>query len=187
MPFGSLWLPVLASGVAVWIASSIVHMVLGFHKADYKGLANEDEVALAMRKGNPAPGYYAIPYCSDMKEMGTPAMKKKLVDGPRAFIAVVKSGEVGMGKPLLLWLGLCILISFISAYVARHTLDYGTDGMTVLRITATVAFAAYGMGYLADVIWRGIPLSNSLRGLLDAVIYAAVTGLVFMGLWPAVS
>src|SRR5258708_920215 len=50
MPFGSLWLPVVVSAVAVFIVSSIVHMVLRYHRADYKRLPDEDSVAAALRK-----------------------------------------------------------------------------------------------------------------------------------------
>ena len=44
MPFGSLWLPVMISAVVVFVASSIIHMALKYHKADYKSLPNEDAV-----------------------------------------------------------------------------------------------------------------------------------------------
>jgi hypothetical protein len=53
-----------------------------------------------------------------------------------------------------------------------------------MRITGTLAFAAYGFGYFQDSIWKGIPWSNSFRGLLDAAVYALATGLVFRWLWP---
>jgi hypothetical protein len=48
-----------------------------------------------------------------------------------------------------------------------------------------VAFIAYGFGYLVDSIWKSVPWSNSLRGILDAVIYSLVTAAVFCWLWPA--
>jgi len=32
VPIMSLWLPILLSAVFVFIASSIIHMVLGYHK-----------------------------------------------------------------------------------------------------------------------------------------------------------
>ena len=37
----SLWLPILLSGVMVFILSSIIHMVLGYHRNDFKGLPDE--------------------------------------------------------------------------------------------------------------------------------------------------
>jgi hypothetical protein len=51
----SLWLPILLSAVAVFIASSIIHMVLPYHRGDYKKVPQEDAVMDALRKfGIPA-------------------------------------------------------------------------------------------------------------------------------------
>jgi len=72
-----------------------------------------------------------------------------------------------------------------AAYVARHTLQPGADGLLVMRITGSVAFAAYGVSHLSDSIWKGQPWSNTARALIDAVIYALLTGLTFRLLWPA--
>ena len=47
MPFGSLWLPVVLSAVAVFVISAILHMVLKYHKRDYRGLPNEEAVRAA--------------------------------------------------------------------------------------------------------------------------------------------
>jgi hypothetical protein len=186
MPFGSLWLPVVVSAVAVWIASSILHMVLKYHRADYRPLPDEEAVAGAFRKDAPPPGLYSIPYAVDPSQMKDPAVLRKYQDGPVALIAVIKSGRPAMGKYLVQWLVFCFVVSFVTAYVARHTLAPGTAGLEVLRITGTVAFVGYGFGYFQDSIWQGIPWSNSLRGLIDAAVYALVTGFVFLWLWPGV-
>jgi hypothetical protein len=184
MPFGTLWLPVVASAIAVWLVSAIVHMVLKYHRADHRKLPDEDSVAQAIRKSSPAPGLYVFPYCSDMAQMKDPAMLKRYEEGPVGILTVLRNGMPSMGKYLLQWLGLCFLVSFVTAYVARHTLSPATDGLTVLQITGTIAFMAYGFGYIQDSIWKGIPWSNSLRGLLDALLYGVTTGLVFRLLWP---
>ena len=67
-----LWLPILLSGIFVFIASSIVHMAFQFwHNPDYRGLPNESEVGAAIRKGNAVPGMYLLPYCK-MEDMEKP-------------------------------------------------------------------------------------------------------------------
>ncbi len=76
-------------------------------------------------------------------------------------------------------------MSFASAYVARHTLTPGADGMLVMRTTGTVAFVAYGLSHVSDSIWKGEPWANTFRALVDALIYALITGAVFRLLWPA--
>ena len=50
VPLMSLWLPILLSAVFVFVMSSIIHMVLGYHRADYRKLPAEDEFMEAMRK-----------------------------------------------------------------------------------------------------------------------------------------
>jgi hypothetical protein len=185
MPFGSLWLPVVASAVAVWIVSAIVHMVLRYHRADYRGLPDEEAVAAALRKDHPGPGVYMIPHCAEMSQMKDPAVLKKYQEGPVAILTMMRSGTPNLGKHLFQWFLFCFLVSFTVGYIARHTLAAGADGLAVMRLTGTVAFAAYGFGYLQDSIWHGMPWANALRGLLDAVLYALATGLVFRLLWPA--
>ena len=86
MPFGSLWMPVLASAVAVFVVSSIMHMLLKYHRADIKKLPNEDDLRDVLGKSGAAPGVYMTPYCADPGEMKQPAMQEKYVKGPIALI-----------------------------------------------------------------------------------------------------
>ena len=184
MPFGTLWLPCVVSAVVVWIASALAHMVLKHHKADYRGLPNEDAVAEAMRKPSLAPGVYVVPYCENQSQMKDPAMQAKYGKGPVAVISVLPSSLPPMGKLLLLWFGHCLFVSFTAAYIARHTLTLDADPMLVWRITGAVAFAGYAMSYVSSYIWRAQPLSNTVRGLIDSTVYSVLTGLVFRLLWP---
>lgn len=184
MPLGSLWLAVLASAVAVFVISSVLHMALKYHRADYKALPDEDAVRAALGKGSPAPGLYVLPYCTDMKQMQEPGTREKFQKGPVATITVVPNGPPAMPKLLGQWFAFSVLVSFVASYVARHTLHPGSDGLLVMRITGTVAFVAYGLSQIIDSIWKGQPWANTARGLVDAVIYAVVTGLTFRLLWP---
>ena len=184
MPFGSLWLPVVVSAVAVWLVSAIVHMLLRYHRADYKKLPDEDAVAQGIRKSPPGPGLYFFPHAGDLSQMKDPAVLKRFQDGPVGMLILQRNGIPNMGKNLVQWFLLCFLVSFVVAYVARNTLTPGADPLKVMQITGAVAFAAYAFGYLQDSIWKAIPWSNSLRGIVDAVLYALTTGLVFRWLWP---
>ena len=66
-----LWLPILLSGIGVFVVSSIIHLFLKFwHAPDYHGFSNENEVRDAVRKGNPSPGMYMLPFCK-MEHMKT--------------------------------------------------------------------------------------------------------------------
>src|SRR5688572_14525177 len=107
MPFGSLWLPVVVSAVAVWLVSAVLHMVLKYHRADFRQLSEEEGVGHTLRKAASAPGVYVIPYCSDMSAMKDPAFRKRYEDGPVALITVLRSGVPNMGKSLVQWLAFC--------------------------------------------------------------------------------
>ncbi|MCH7746586.1 MAG: hypothetical protein E2P06_04350 [Acidobacteria bacterium] len=44
----ALWMPILLSAVFVFVASSILHMVLPYHRSDFAKLPAEDEVRDAL-------------------------------------------------------------------------------------------------------------------------------------------
>ena len=64
VPALSLWLPILLSAVFVFIASSLVHMLLKYHVKDYSRLPSEDELMADLRKYDIQPGEYYLPYLS---------------------------------------------------------------------------------------------------------------------------
>lgn len=51
-----LWLPILLSAIVVFAASSLIHMVLPFHKSDYTKVPREDDVMTALRSFSIPPG-----------------------------------------------------------------------------------------------------------------------------------
>ena len=68
----ALWLPILLSAVFVFIASSILHMILPWHRGDCRQLPDEGRVLDALRTAGVTSGKaYRFPYCS-MKEMKSP-------------------------------------------------------------------------------------------------------------------
>jgi len=184
MPFGSLWIPVVASAVAVFVASFLVHMLLKYHNADHKKLPNEEAIRDVLGKANLEPGVYFTPFCTHA-QMKDPAVMAQFEKGPVAILTSYPKGMPMMPKHLALWFGLCMLVSFTAAYIARHTLHYGEGGMLAMQVTGAVAFAGYGYGQISDSIWKGQPWATTFRHLLDCAIYGVITGLVFKVLWPA--
>ena len=180
----ALWLPILLSAVGVFIASSLVHMVFKWHNADYGKLPNEDEVAAALRKGGAAPGQYVLPHCPTMKDMQSPEAQKKFIDGPVGTVVLRASGLPNMGKHLGQWFLLTLFVSLLAGTAAGVALPVGAIQNPVFDVTFLVAFAAYGCGAISDGIWKGQPWKAVSKDLLDAFIYAAVTGTVFALLWP---
>src|SRR5688572_27389358 len=118
----TLWMPILLSAVFVFIASSIIHMVLGYHANDHQKLPDEDRTMDALRALNIPPGHYAMPKPNSMKDYKTEAFKAKLARGPVMFMHVYRS-DMGMGKSLVQWFIYCIVVGIFAAYVGSHTIS----------------------------------------------------------------
>jgi hypothetical protein len=185
VPITSLWLPILASAVFVFVVSSILHMVLKYHQTDYRELPDEAETLAALRKAGVTPGLYHFPYCPTPKEMGTEEMVAKFKQGPVGLMTVMPPGPMAMGKYLTMWFVYSVLVSFFTAYLCGHTLAAGAEYLTVSRVAGTVAFMAYGVGQLVDSVWKGAPWGNTLKNVFDGLVYALVTGGAFGWLWPS--
>ena len=181
----ALWLPIVVSAVLVFIASSIIHMVLTYHRSNYKQMPNEEKVLAAMRDAKVPPGNYGFPWCASPKEMGSPEMTEKYNRGPVGLLTVMPSGPPAMGKHLALWFVFCLVIGIFAAYLAGRLLAPGADYLTVFRVTGTVAFLGHGVGKLTDSIWMGVEWSSTLKHTFDGLVYALLTAGVFGWLWPA--
>src|SRR5580765_4421654 len=68
----SLWLPVLVSAIIVFIASSIIHMLLPYHQGDYQRLPYEDNLLAVLGAVGLKRGLYSFPF-GTYKEIKSPA------------------------------------------------------------------------------------------------------------------
>jgi hypothetical protein len=181
---GSLLVPIVLSAVLVFIASSIIHMVLKYHNKDYSPLPNEDAVRAAIRAGNPPPGQYVIPYCPDMKAMERPEIKQKYIEGPIGVLNLLRPGLPKMGKNLSQWFVFILVVSFFIAYIAAHSLPAGARYLEVFRVVGATGFLAYGAGQFTAAIWMGKPWQVAWKEAFDGLIYGLVTAGTFGWLWP---
>ena len=179
----TLWLPIVLSAIIVFVASSIIHMVLPYHRSDYQRLPDEDRLLAAIRTASVKPGMYHFPFCTH-KEMKSPAAIEKFKQGPVGIMTMFPSGPPAMGKYLAKWFGYCLLVSFFAAYLTGRTVAPGTDYLAVFRVAGTVAFMAYGLGNLSNAIWKGQPFKVTIKEVIDGLIYGGLTGGTFGWLWP---
>ncbi len=182
--WSALLLPALIAAVLVFIASSLIHMVVKWHQSEYKTLPNEDEVRAAIRKASPVPGKYVLPYCQDSKEMASPEMQRKLAEGPNAVMFVRENGAVKLGPFLGQWFAYTLVVSLLVGYVARATVAPGADAMQVFQIVGVASWLAYAWAIPSDSIWIGKRWSSTLVYMIDGLIYAALTAAAFAWLWP---
>lgn len=181
----SLWLPILLSAVIVFVASSIIHMLLPYHRNDFGKVPQEDEVMDALRRFSIPPGDYAIPCAGTPKEMGSPEFIEKTTKGPVALVTVMRSGPPSMTGSLVQWFLYSVLISVFSGYVASRALTPGAHYLEVFRFAGTVAFAGYGLALLQNSIWYKRSWSTTLKSMFDSFVYALLTAGTFGWLWPA--
>ncbi len=181
----ALWLPILLSAVLVFVASSVIHMLLGYHASDYRPLPNEDAIRAALRgSNNPGPGQYLFPHPADMKQMASPEHIAKCVEGPVGFVTLRANGAPTMGPSLTRWFVFTLVVSAFVAYLASGVLPIGTQYMRVFHTVGLAAFLAYAAGQMPAAIWMGKPWSIAAKEVLDGLIYGLLTAGTFGWLWP---
>ena len=181
----ALWLPIVVAAVAVFMVSSVVHMVLPIHKGDHPPFPGGDAILEAMRQAGLRPGTYSFPGCNSMKEMGTPETIARYEKGPVGFATVMANGAPAIGKNLLQWFLLSLGIGALTAFASFSALPAGAPTGAVLRIAGSVAIAGYALGALQDSIWKGVPWRISAKFALDGLVYGLTTAATFAWLWPA--
>jgi hypothetical protein len=184
VPITSLWLPILVSAMFVFVASTILHMVLPFHKGDYRKLPSEDAVMEAMRKFNIPPGDYLVPCAGSPKDMNSPAFIEKMTRGPVAMMTVRPNGRPSMAGPLAKWFVYCVVCAVFAAYIAGRALGPGAHYLAVFRFAGCTAFAAYSLALWQDTIWYGRNWATTLRSTIDGLIYGMLTAGTLGWLWP---
>jgi hypothetical protein len=183
VPLSALWLPILLSAVIVFVASSIMHMLLPYHKSDYQQLPDEDKLLATLRAANLKRGLYVFPFCNH-KDMKSPAVQEKYKQGPVGMLTIIPSGPPNMPKYLVKWFVYCIVVGFFIAYLTGHTVAPNTHYLAVFRVAGTAAFLAYGLGCLSNGIWKGQPWSITIKEVIDGLVYALLTAGTFGWLWP---
>jgi len=184
-PFVVLWLPTLLSAVAVFILSSIVHMVVPWHKNDYLRFPNEAAVLDALRSQNLGTGEDMAPKPSSRGDMGSPEFLEKVKRGPLVILNIAQGDSMSMGRPLILWFVYVLLVSALAGHITyRATGGQPADGHIIFHTVGLSALLAYAGALWQQTIWFRKPGATSAKSTFDGLIYAVVTGLIFIYFWP---
>jgi hypothetical protein len=182
--FIALWLPTLVSAVAVFILSSIFHMVLPWHRSDYPALPNEPAVLDALRPLNIPPGEYMAPRPADGADMKSPEFLEKMNRGPVITLNVQKPGMVGMGRPLGLWFLYLVIVAALAGHIAYLAFHETGDSHDVFHTVGLASFLGYVAALWQGVIWYRRPWLAVLKSTIDGTVYAVATGMIFVYFWP---
>jgi hypothetical protein len=179
-----LWLPILVSAVLVFVASTIIHMVLPIHRNDWRKAPDEDRIMEAMRALGLSPGDYCVPRADSPASMKDPAFLDKVRRGPSVFMTVLPGRDIAMGPQLTQWFVFLLVVSLFAGYLAGAALGPGAEYLEVFRFAGTTAFAGYVLAFYPQSIWYRRSWSMQIKNTFDGLVYALLTAGVFGWLWP---
>lgn len=178
-----LWLPIVLTAAACFIASSIMWMALPHHKASMKAIEDEGPLDRALEEMKLSPGGYYLPNCSDKAKMKSDEFKARWKNGPWAFVSI-PSGTPNFGFNLLMTLIEFLLIAFVIAYLASAALPAGAEYLKVFQIVGAAAVLAHVLGSIYHNFYQMKTMSHVVACAFDGLVYALLTAGIFAAFWP---
>lgn len=178
-----LWIPIVLSGIALFVISAVFWTVSPHHRTEYGSFVNEDAVRDVVRAANLEPGLYHFPHAADMKAMGSPEMAAKLNKGPNAFVTILPNGVTPMGPQMVKSFLSFVLVAVFVAYIAYHSIAPGAEYLAVFRLVGTVGFMTFALGSMQEPIWFGKPWKSWMLQAMDALVYGLVMAGIFGWQW----
>ncbi len=184
----ALWLPILVSAVAVFVACAVGWMVIGHHNKDYKTFPKAEELVGHLKAWNAPHGSYMFPTAC---EGGTAEERKKarerMFKDPTGLIVIMRPANMGLN--MLATFSVNVLVSVLIAYVGWNTLAHGPGAGAsfgqVFQVLGTVGVLAYTASSIPNGIWYQMPRRAMLMNFIDGVVSGLMTGAIFSAMWPA--
>src|SRR5262245_3399089 len=117
--FAEMWLPIVLSAAAVWMASAIIWMALPHHQNDQKGLPDEAAFKQFMRSANIPPGNYAFPHAKTRSDCKSEEFQNAFKHGPIGMLNVWQPGK-GMAGNMIGTFIVYLVVSTLIAYLGFH-------------------------------------------------------------------
>lgn len=197
-----LWLPILLSGVGVWIASAIAWMAIGHHKKDRDALPGgekgEQEMMDTVTRLGIKPGNYGFPdFCQHdtlPRKERMEALKVLYDKHPQGLLRVW--APVNMGVNMVLTFLFYLVTSAVIGYLAWAALGPGsmpsppngadlptTNRALVFQVTGIAGILAYSFATFPGDLWFQKKKRAMVMDWCDGVVFALITGLIFAWLW----
>lgn len=185
-----LWLPILASAAAVWLASSLAWMVIGHHKNDWKTIPDENKFIDALERMSIPAGTYGFPEFRRAKGLSKDekmALWENMQKRPMGLLRVW--GPINMGRNMVLTFLIYLLTSTLIAYLAWNALPHAGDAVRpafakIMQVVGTAGVLAYCIASLPNDIWFQRSLREVITHTIDGIALGLITGAVFAWLWP---
>lgn len=174
-----LWLPIALAGLATHILSTIAWMVSPHHKPEWTKMPHEDEFQNFLDEKKIEADQYLFPYSQDPNEMKSEEFKQKQAKC-RGMLILWKSPP-NMGQAIGMTLAFFFVAAFIIGYLASLGVPAGASFMEVFQFVTTAALLTHCAGQFPGVFWfkRRVAMD-----MVDGVVFAIATGLIFALLWP---
>ncbi|MFO0873828.1 MAG: hypothetical protein U0575_07625 [Phycisphaerales bacterium] len=198
-----LWLPILLSGVGVWIASAIAWMAIGHHKKDRDAIPGEQEFMATITRLNIRPGNYGFPdFCQHDNLPRAERMEalKALYDThPQGLLRVW--APTNMGANMLLTFLFYLVTSAVIASLGWAALPHGSPSVAipgagavapaapsmfwkVFQVLGTAGILAYCFATFPHDLWFQKKRRAMIMDWIDGIVFGLITGVVFAWLWP---
>ncbi len=182
--YTAFWLPTLLSAVFVFFTAVLLQMATKWHQSDYGVLPDEEAFRAAVKPLAIPPGDYTIPVPRDRDAMKSPEFVKKVEEGPRVMMTVFPNGMAGMGSMLVYQFIYVLFVSWFAGHFALRVLGPAAHDHDIIHTVWGFSFAAYGFALWPLAIWYRRSLKTTIKANVDAFIYAVITALTFVWLWP---
>lgn len=176
-----LWLPILATTFALWIASTLAWTVIGHHGRDCEPLPNEDQAMDAIRSLGIPPGSYMFPHMTH-SQANSAECKAKWERGPVGLLRVF--GPINMPLNIVCTVIFFLVMSTLLAYLGSAALPRGAGFAKVLQVMGTAGVLTYSFSSIPHDIWFQTRKRQTLMCAIDGIVFGLITGLIFAWLWP---
>jgi hypothetical protein len=175
-----LWLPIILSGLATHILSTIAWTVMPHHKPEWNQLPVEDEFQDWIAAKDVPANQYLFPFANSPDEMKSDTVKQKQAKCKGMLILWKHPPNMAaaIGKTIAFFM----LAAFVIGYLASLGIAAGASFSRVIQFVTTAGLLAHCAGKFPHVFW--FP-RRVMMELIDGVAYALATGLIFALLWPA--
>ena len=126
VPVATLWAPILLSAVLVFVVSSVIHMLLGYHASDFGAVARQNDLLDALRGFTLSPGDYVLPRPASSAEAARRSLPLRLPGARGDDDRPARGWDADGAQPRVV-VYLHAIVGLFAGYVAGLALGPGAE------------------------------------------------------------
>ena len=175
-----LWKPIVATGIATHVWSTLAWTALPHHKPEWTKVPVEDQLQDLIANQQVPAGQYMFPFAEGGKDAATEEFKQK--NAKCRGMLIVWAHPLTMGGAIIKTLAWFFVAAFTIGYLSSLALAPGAPFQKVIQFVTTAGLLTHVAAHFPHVFWFRRKIAMEV---VDGVIQAAITGLIFAALWPA--